>query len=387
MEHVLNFPYEENINLNSLEQIVQKKCPSCKVKKGKKSIEMSKNFFVSVRFTIKADGNIRQLFYKTKMNIWILVFILISYVFCGCYCWSEWGHFNDDDIMVIAISSIVPFMVWLVYLIIKIGLITKVRRALEQEIPNYIVNRVEYFFPSKAVVERWKQDMLPVSWIIVLWGIIRVSMGILVGIPVITHYISDYISEIQNYGNLISNLFLLLVAVIFVMKNYNHYWQIAKYLFLSYTIWIALLSLLPVLGMSMYFDSTALFLTVNAIENSVSWVLMAVFAYFFYRSLSNTPSLYLLKAAAIWILFSVFLLVDFSYFDLTYQTIPDYDSYQSVFGYESPEYTAYKKVLQSYQLRSYIWSVVAGWTYIIGLVKPFLTLKNYIPQGIGIKID
>jgi len=386
MEQVLNFPYEEKINPNTLVQIIQKRFPTYKVKMGKKSVEMFKNLFVSVRFTIKADDDNRQLFFKTKMNALMLAFILITYAFCGCYSWSEWGNFNDDDIMVIAISSIAPFMVWLVYLIMKIDLITKVRRVLDQEIPNYIVNRVEYFFPSKVVVERWKQDMQPVSWIIVLWGIIRVSIGTLVGIPVITHYISDYISEIQNYGNLISNLFLLSVAVIFAMKNYNHYWQIAKYLFLSYTIWITLLSLLPVLGKSMHFNSTALFLAVSAVESIVSWGLMVVFARFFYRSLSNTPSLYLLKATVICILFSVILLVDFSYFDLTYQTIPDYDSYQSVFGYKSPEYTAYKKALQSYQLRSYLWSVIAEWIYIIGLGKSLFSLKYYVPQGIGIKI-
>jgi len=36
MEQVLNLPYEENINLNTLEQIVQKSLPSYKVKKRKR---------------------------------------------------------------------------------------------------------------------------------------------------------------------------------------------------------------------------------------------------------------------------------------------------------------------------------------------------------------
>ncbi len=134
----------------------------------------------------------------------------------------------------------------------------------------------------------------------------------------------------------------------------------------------------PIIGILINFESTTLFLTVNAVESCISWALMAVFAYYFYRSLSNTSSLYLLKATAIWIIFSVILLVDFSYFNLTYQP---------VFSYDSPEYHTYKLAQQGYQLRSYIWSVAAGWTYIIGLVKSLFTLKDYVPQGIGIKIN
>lgn len=378
MEQVLNFPYEEKINPSTLVQIIQKRFPSYKVKMGRKSVEMFKNLFVYVRFTVKTDGDNRQLFYKTKMNIWLLAFILITYAFCGCYSWSEWGHYNDDDIKVITITSIVPSIVWIVYLIMKIGIIAKVRRALELEVPSYIANRVEFFFPPKSNVEKWKHDMLPVSLIICLWGIINATIRILVGIPVIARYISEYISKIQTYGNLICNLLLLSVAIVFVMKNYNHYWQVAKYLFLSYTTWITLLSLLPIMGISInFFESTALFVTISALESCVSWVLMAVFTYFFYRSLSNTSSLYLLKATAIWIVFSVILLTDFSYFNLTYQ--PE-------FSYDSPEYQAYEHALHSYQLRIYIWSSVAGWSSIIGLVKSFFTLKDYVPQGIGIKI-
>lgn len=378
MEQVLNFPYEDNVNLVTIEQIVRKKFPSYKIKAKKRNVMMSKNFLAVVRFSIKEVGDNRQLFFKTKMNIWILAFVLLMYAFCGCYSWSEWGHFNDDDILAITITSILPFVVWLVYLIMKIGLISKVKRALEQELPNYLINRREYFFPPNFAFKKWKQAMQPVSLLILFWGIVRVVMGIIVGVPIVAYYVGTHYSDIQQYGNLLSNLLLLSVSIVFVMKSYNHYWQIAKYLFLSYTIWMTLLSLLSIIGILINFESTTLFLTVNAVESCISWVLMAVFAYYFYRSLSNTSSLYLLKATAIWIIFSVILLVDFSYFNLTYQP---------VFSYDSPEYHTYKLAQQGYQLRSYIWSVAAGWTYIIGLVKSLFTLKDYVPQGIGIKIN
>ena len=379
MEHVLNFPYEEKVNLNTIEQIVSRCFPSYKVERGKKNVVMNKNFFVSVRFSVKEKGANRQLFYKTKMNVWVLFSILFMYTVCGCYSWSEWGHFNEEDRIFIASTSVIPFIVWLIYLFMKMGLIGKVTQTLKRELPNYIVNRIDYFFPPQPVVSRWYKDMNPVAWLIIVWGGIRATVGILLIIPTTSRLLYDIFEYKTNlYCNTICNLILLAIACIFILKKYNHYWQIAKYLLLAYTLLLLLFDFLQLFGIKINVgELSTMFIVIASIESVVTWGLLAAFAYFFYCSLHNSSSLYFIKACAIWILFSLILFVDQMHFQLTAPVYIDYDS---------PEYWEYENARSFFRLRSTLFTIIIGGVYIFGFMKAFITLRRFVPQGTDIKI-
>ena len=379
MEQVLNFPYEENVNLDTVERILSRCFPLYTVKREKRNVIMKKNFLVLVRFSVKQNGDNRQLFYKTKMSLWVLLFILLMYAVCGCYSWSEWGHFNEEDRIFVTITSLIPFIVWSIYLFMKTGLMGTVTCALKRELPNYLVNRIDYFFPSQLVVSRWYKDMNPVAWLIIVWGVVRALVGILLTIPSTSKLLYDIFEHrINLYGNAICNLILLTIACIFILKKYNHYWQIAKYIFFTYTLLLLLFDFLQLFGIKTNVgELSTMYVVIASVESCVIWGTLASFAFFFYCSLRNSSTLYFIKACTIWILLSLILFVDQIHFHLTAPIN---------IAYNTPEYLEFETARSYFQLRSTLLTVIIGGIYILGFVKAFVTLRKYAPQGTGIKI-
>lgn len=361
MEQVLNFPYEKDLTPNTIAQILCKKYPKGQVKEWHNYVFLQKNFFTVVRFSVREWRGSRQVFFKTKMNLWLLLSIIVMLVFGFCYFISEMNHLRNDDYIVLSIAFLTPLVLWLAYLIFKVGTVGQVKRLLECEIPNYLVNRTEYFFPPQSVMKKWQKDMQAVPWLILSWFIARILFFIATHFSWQIYQLSGI--EINpwkyvGYADALGSLILMAVAVIFVTKKYNSYWNVAKILFLIYT------------AVHFLFAMFTIFQVWNHLGNSftiiisvVGWCLLTSFACFFYSSLRNTSSLYFIKTSVIWCVLSVIL---FSY----YQYITHND-----FSFDSIEY-------RRYDLGATISTII----YLIGFFKSFFTMPIHVPQGIDIKI-
>lgn len=365
MEQVLNFPYEKNINLDNIALIMRKVFPKNSIKKWNKYVFLQKNFITIIRFSIKEKGQNRQLFYKTKMNLWLLLSIVGLFIFGICYYHSEKGYLRESDFVVLYIAFLTPIVLWIIYLVLKIGIISKVTLLLKSEIPNYLVNRTEYYFPPLTIEKKWQKDMEPVPWFIIPWFVIKLLFFIASSFawPLRNLLGTDiYVWQYAGYVNALCSLLMIAIAIVFITKKYNHHWNIAKIIFIVYSVYLLLCSIFSIFNLWIYIGNS-----ITIILSIVEWCLITTFAWFFYNSLRNSSSLYLFKACIIWCVISVFLFCYYQYITLNNSSI------------ESVEYSIY-----SYWT-NYL-STISTLVYLIGFLKAFFTLPRNTPQGIDIKL-
>ena len=361
MEQLLNFPYEEDINLDTVEQSLREHLPNYAIKRHYWFIVLKKNFLVQAWFAIRKTRDNRQLYYKTKMNIWAWLIVIGLMLFSSIYYFHEMNYLNMAEKVMLSLCCLGAIGIWAVYLIMKIGLSGKIKSALENSLPAHIKNRRDYFFPSQSTVSKWKNDMTPVSVLTLAYCIICVVFQILIFVfnMSMQHEISSMLSKINNFFPIL----LIVIAMIFVLKKYNQEWNIAKILILVYTVIVTCLNVLYVAGL--WNNDNNLIFNIISFANMV---VLLIFAILFHQALKNSSSLYFIKVCVIYVVLSILMSVFVNFFLMKIDYLNDYE------------------VFHKYSVIASTGNALIYLLYLYGLAKAFCTLPKHVPQGLNIRI-
>ena len=314
MKQIINLPYSDRINIDSIAQMMHQNFPEYTIRNNGQELTMRKNFFVSVKIRLKTylAEQKKYICYGTKMNPIHLLLCFLPVIAVIIYQLAQ-GSANmvDDSAPMLdrleqmnksysksqaygllwLIAFFLSLAIYLVYPIMKAGLLKRVRIALDKEIaPLCPPEQADYFFPPFTIIKKWRIFATPVRWLYLIVVLIPFAFELMMLFVRLDSSMS--LLTIMQVREGITAVLLVAIALIFLFRNFNHAYNMAKTFFATYALLIFIIWLLFILKVNV--NNSANPYHFVALQTLLFSVLLLLFAFFLYKAFHNGPTLYLL---------------------------------------------------------------------------------------------